>query len=312
MEKTSLIRYKPTLGHDNNALTWLIIINAVIFVMANFVKVVMFLSADDAAQALNSFHNDVMINITLPGGFADFLHRPWTLLTYMFTHESFFYIFSSLLWLWLFGSIFQDMVGTDKIIPLYIYGGLAGGIIFLLASNLVPAFARNAAFSGAMMGGNAAIMAIAISTTTLFPSYKFLPSFNGGISLWIVALVFVAVDYASIATTNGSFALAHLGGAFMGFVFASQLKKGRNMGKWMSTSFNYVNDLCNPDKKKPVAANPVQNELFYHAEKEPFAKQILPSQEHLDEILDKINQTGYVSLSEEEKVFLTKYSEQNN
>ena len=62
-------------------------------------------------------------------------------------------------------------------------------------------------------------MAIAVATTTLAPTYRLLPMLNGGIPLWVLTLIFIAFDYATIASANAGTAIAHLAGAATGFVF---------------------------------------------------------------------------------------------
>jgi len=68
-------------------------------------------------------------------------------------------------------------------------------------------------------------MAIAVATTTLAPDYRLFPLINGGIPLWVLTMIFVAIDYASVAGSNGGYAIAHLAGAIMGFFFIYQLRR---------------------------------------------------------------------------------------
>lgn len=298
-------RSRISLGEDNNALTMLIIINAVAFVLVSFLKIIYYLS--DTPQ--DQFYSGVLNWMTLPANLNVFFTRPWTLLTYMFTHESFWALVSTSLWLWGFGYILQDLTGNKKLIPIYLYGGLAGGIFFLASANLLPASVQNTPAVFPLLGGGAAVMAVAVATTTLAPNYKIFPMLNGGIPLWILALVFVAIDYATVAGSNTGIALAHLGGAGMGYLFVNQLRKGRDWGEWMSDFYNWLNDLFNPDRK--IRKKPLKEQHFYKATKRPYEKTPHFSQQKLDEILDKINQKGYHHLSEEEKEFLHKASKED-
>ncbi|WP_163615010.1 rhomboid family intramembrane serine protease, partial [Klebsiella pneumoniae] len=60
-----------------------------------------------------------------------FFSRPWTFITAMFMHSSVWHLISTVLWLWAFGYILQDLAGNSRLIPLYLYGGFIGGLVFV-------------------------------------------------------------------------------------------------------------------------------------------------------------------------------------
>src|SRR5438552_11039036 len=128
------------MGEDNNALTWLIILNALFFVCILFIKVIYDLTVG------HSQSSDLSVDswVSLPADGYAFLKRPWTIITYMLAHTSIWYLISSLLWLWCFGYILQDLAGNNKLFPVYLYGGVFGGIFFLVAANLIPSMHNNA------------------------------------------------------------------------------------------------------------------------------------------------------------------------
>jgi len=298
-------RNRIRLGQDNNALTWLVMINMVVFVLVNFIKIIYFLSYDSNAIANDFFHKQIVDWFTLPGNLEVLASRPWTIVVYMFTHESVWHLISSMLWLWGFGYILQDLTGNNKLIPVYLYGGLAGAIFYLLTTNLFPALSSATMFIGA----GSSIMAIAVATTTLAPDYRIFPMINGGIPLWVLTLIYVAIDFATVASSSGSYALAHLAGGAIGFIFIRQLRRGHDWGGWMIRLLNWLDDLFNPEKKH---AKPSQKQThFYKTHKKPFEKTPHITQQKLDEILDKINQKGYHFLTDEEKDFLKKASQED-
>ncbi|MFT4203207.1 MAG: rhomboid family intramembrane serine protease [Chitinophagaceae bacterium] len=313
MEHTKKDRSKTrlSLGQDDNALTWLMILIAIGFIVVNAVKIVLFMGSDGRGATVDvgmenvGFHTSVLPLFALSTDLSMLAHHPWTLLTYMFTHESVWHVISTLLWLWAFGYILQDLSGNRHLFPLFIYGGLVGGVIFLISSNAIHNFANGPL--ALMMGAGASVMAVAVATTALAPNFRIFPMINGGIPLWVIMLVYVAVDYATIATANGGTALAHLSGGIFGFFYMVQLKKGNDWSSGMVRFFNWAKDLANPEKK--YKNEDPKTDLFYKKEKEPFKIYPRPSQDRLDEILDKINRTGYESLTEEEKIFLKKMSE---
>ena len=299
-------RHSTLLGSDRNALVWLIIINAVIFVLINFVKIVFYLSDSD----INTYYNDVLSWFVLPAQISKLATRPWTMISYMFTHENVWSLIGTLLWLWGFGFILQDLTGNKKIIPIYLYGGFAGAIFFILTQYSFPVLRENVDIVLPMIGGGSAVMAIAMATTTIAPDYRLLPMINGGIPLWVLTLIFVAFDYATIASANAGTAIAHLAGAATGFVFIKQMQQGKDWSNWMNNFFEWINNLFNPEIK--YTNKPTKQQVFYKSTKKPFEKvSSLFSQQKLDEILDKINEDGYSSLSNDEKDYLRKASKED-
>ncbi|MEO8710651.1 MAG: rhomboid family intramembrane serine protease [Parafilimonas sp.] len=293
-------RKKILMGDDNNALTWLIILNAIFFVSILLIKVMYGLTAGPSQSTDFSIDNWV----AMPAEGYIFLTRPWTIITYMFAHNSIWYLISSLLWLWCFGYILQDLAGNNKLFPVYLYGGIFGGIFFLIVANLIPSMHASAAeFS--LMGAGTSVMAVAIATTSLAPGYRIFPMLNGGIPLWVVTLVFAAIDLGTIGLSNGAVAIAHLAGGLTGFLFAFQLKRGRDMGSWLIRFSDWINNLFNPEKKYN------QQKFHYNTVRKPYEKTHHFSQQKLDEILDKINDEGYHLLTEEEKEFLKEASKEN-
>ena len=224
----------------------------------------------------------------------------------MFAHFDFWDLFSSMCWLWAFGYILQNLTGNKKLIPVYVYGGLAGSITFFLLSNLVPAIRANLNSVYPLMGAGSAVMAVAIATTTLAPHYSIFPQLK--FPLWAMTLVFVIIRVGTIGAGNYGHVAALAAGGGIGFLFAWQLQKGNDWGQWMSDMVNWMNDLFNPNKKSKVFSP--KDEFFYKSNQKPFEKIPHVTQQRVDDLLDKINSKGYYSLTEEEKSFLKKASKE--
>lgn len=232
------------LGQDNNGLVLLFAINSLVFVLINFIRIIYYLSD----IPIEFFNQQILDWFTLSPITETLLNKPWTLLVYMFTHSSIWQLISTLLWLWAFGYILQDLAGNTKLIPIYLYGGFVGALVFVLMNNLFPGLEKNLLLTAPMLGGGAAVMAIAVATTTLAPDYRIFPLINGGIPLWVLTLVFVAIDFATLAGSNAGISAAHLAGGAIGFLFVKQLQKGQDWSAWMIQLVNWLNDLCSPKK----------------------------------------------------------------
>ena len=293
-------RKKVLLGQDGNSLVFLVAFNVIAYILLSFIKVVYLVS--DSTEDV--FRAQVFSWLTVPGQPLVFASRPWSLFTYMFSSFGFWDLFSSMCWLWAFGYILQGLTGNRRLIPVYVYGGVAGSVAFLLLVNLVPALRMNINSVYPLTGAGPAVMAVALATTILAPDYRIFPMLK--FPLWALTLVFVIVRIGTVGPGNYGQAVALVAGGLIGALFAWQLQKGNDWGQWMSDAVNWVNDLFNPNKKR-VFISP-KDELFYKANQKPFEKTPHVTQQRIDDLLDKINSKGYYSLSEEEKEFLKKAS----
>ena len=299
-------KQKITLGQSGNALMMLIAICLIMFVGLAFMKAVWYFRfPKELAPSL--FEKNVLGWFAMPADGDRMLSKPWTILTHMFVHDNVWKVFTNMLWLWSFGYIMQDMTGNKKIVPIFIYGGLAGAVAFMLAYNFVPSLHTQLAFATAV-GASAGVMAVAIATTLVSPGYKIFPLIGGGIPLWALTALYVISDLATVSISDTGNLIAHLAGAFTGFLFVVFLKKGYDWSNWMSNFFDWVANLFNPNR--PKKGRSIKEELFYKTSSAPFT--ITPNVTHqrVDDILDKINQKGYNSLTNEEKDLLKRASKE--
>ncbi len=298
-------RKRFTLGDDGNALVGLVTINIIFFLLLMVIQVVYFFFQTDAAL----FNQQVLQYFEMPASLIKLSERPWTVLTYMFTHTGIIHILTNMLWLWAFGYILQEFTGNKKLIPIYIYGGLAGAVVFVAANYSIPPL-RPSVNAASLMGGNAATMALATATTMLAPGYRFFRNLGGGIPIWVLTLVYVLIDFAGVASLSAAYSLSHLGGGAAGFAFIYFLRKGYDGSVWMNRLYNWFMNLFNPNKKD--ADGNIREKVFYNAEgRKPYKKTSNVTQQRVDEILDKINQKGYHFLTDEEKNILKRAADED-
>ena len=299
---------KPTLGQNSNSLVILFAINAFVFIILNFLKIVFLLDGlGDAAEEL--FRKKILYWFTLSPQSHELLSKPWTLLTYFFSHYSIWGFVSNMLWLWAFGYVLQDLVGNKKLIPIYLYGGFVGGLFFVATASYIPSI-HQSIFSGYLFeGASAAVVAVAVATTTLSPNYRIYQHIGSGFSLWILGLLFLAVDIASIAFASPAVIASHIAAALIGFVFIKQLKNGNDWGYWMYNIVYKIDDLFNPEKKQQRQKQ--TERIFYKTQAPVFNKTANVTEKRVDEILDKISKQGYERLSKEDKDFLERASKES-
>ncbi len=306
-EYKKIKRYRFTLGQDGNALTGLFTLNVIFFLILLTLQVAYFFYQ----QTPDIYNAQVIQWFELPANLTRLSERPWTILTYMFsdTGNSLMRILSNMLWLWAFGYILQGMTGNDKIIPIYIYGGVLGGIFFIAAYHLIPPIQSQINQSG-LLGANAGVLAVAMATTTLSPNHKFFTMIRGGIPIWVLMAVYIFIDLVGVSTLNAAYSISHIGGILAGFLFVVFLRRGKDGSVWMNKLYHWFINLFNPNKTS--AQQSAKNKVFYNTgNRDPYSKKAIITQTRVDEILDKINQRGYPFLTDEEKQILKKASEED-
>lgn len=301
-----------TLGQPGNALFALFAANIVFFFLLLLSRVFYLYTHQGQGSQPPAF--DALEWFAVPANLTTLSERPWTLLTFMFSQGGtqpfplLLTMLSTMLWLWAFGYILQDLAGNRFIFPLYIYGSLLGTVFFVIAANTIPALRHNIN-NFFLYGSQTGTAAIAIAVTVFSPKYRIFRNIGNGIPVWVLTGLFVLINlmYAFSLTSANSFAI--LGGALAGFLFVVLLRKGKDTSIWMHSLYTWGSNLFNPYKEKQK--NKAKEKVFYNTgNRKPFNKTANVTQQRIDEILDKISQQGYHFLTDEEKNILKRASEE--
>lgn len=281
--------FKNAFQRSNNAHVQLIIINVVVYLVLGVFFVI--LNVSESGGIFNIIHDQ----FSIPPKFADFLSRPWTIITYAFMHDlsGILHILFNMLGLYWFGKLFVEYLGSDKLIAVYVLGALAGGVFYLLMFNTIPFFVSQSGFPG-MVGASAALFAILVATATLLPDYTFFLMFLGPIKIKYIAFFYIITSFLGTVGSNAGGNLAHLGGALMGYVYIKQLHAGVNWGGWITATLQWFSALFSSKPKVKVTYRKDEPSI----KSKPASK---ASQAEIDGILDKISDRGYESLSKDEK-----------
>src|SRR6476659_7160885 len=100
-------RMRLTLGQEGNALVGLLTINIIFFLLLRFIKVIYFYYQTPE----KTFTTQILEYFQMPAQLTHLSERPWTILTYMFSHFGVMDMLSNMLWLWAFGFILQELTG---------------------------------------------------------------------------------------------------------------------------------------------------------------------------------------------------------
>ena len=279
-----------------------IALNALVFLLINLFWVIMSLAGLDDGHS-GSFV--ITRWLSAPAAPLQLLLKPWSVITYMFTHQDIWHLVFNMLMLYFSGRIFCDMLNDRRFLPLYLAGGLAGLAFFVIGYNIFPKLYPISELAY-IHGASASVMAIFIATATYFPTYEVYLFGLIRIKLVWLAVIYVAVDFVALrGVSNIGGHLSHLGGAAFGFLFASQLKKGNDLGDFFTRLLDSIGSLF---KSKPKIKVVHRDRDFGPGIGAKSAASKSDQQKIIDEILDKINRTGYESLSKAEKEILLKAS----
>lgn len=266
----------------------LIIINVVVFIAAN-----LFIGL---SKLSNSSTDLLFSTVALAPDLTSFLGHFWTLFTYMFVHIELFHVLFNLLWLYWMGQLFVEFIGSKQLISTYIFGGIFGGVLFLISGYLFPAVLGGAP----LVGASAGVMAVVIAIAFLIPNYTLSLFLIGPVKLKYIALVSFVLSTIIDFYTNTGGKIAHIGGALYGYLFISLYRNGTDFGKPINAIIDWTEKLFSPKPKMTVTYRK-PNDEDYNVGKRAAEKRV-------DEILDKISKSGYDSLSKDEKEFLFQQS----
>ena len=272
--------FKNAWSKENNALVKIILINVIIFIGASFIEV--FLTLSGAGNLFKLIINKLM----LPASFTSFIIQPWSLISYFFLHLNFTHILWNMLFLYWFGKIIQDNIGNNAVISLYVLGGIIGGLSYMALFNIIPYY-ENRISESLMLGASAGVFSIVAGSATLLPNYTFYLLFLGPVRIKYIALFYILLSFLDVTGSNAGGEIAHLGGALIGYLFIRQLQNGINMGEGIINIINLFNRKKNKKEREETIINEEQKSDI--------------SQDEIDNILDKISESGYSSLSKKEK-----------
>lgn len=282
---------------SGNNLTKLIYINIAVFLVMAFAAILGFLLSNHAiASGALSF-------LSVPADLHRLVLRPWTLLTYMFTHKDILHILFNMLWLYWFGTIFLEYLDQRKLVAVYLLGGLSGAVMYVASFNIFPAFTGMVSESIAI-GASASVMAVVVAISAYVPDYSINLLLLGRIKIKYMALgIFLLTSVVDFSVNSGG-KLAHIGGALFGYLYTLNLRRGRDIGRGFNRMIDFFATLFKPRKLKVKYKKPV-TDYDYNAMK-------AERQNTINSILDKISKGGYESLTKEEKEILFRESQKKN
>ncbi len=256
-------------------LSSLIGVNILVFLLVNVASVLFFFAGAD--------RNLLEVGLSVPSNFEVLCYRPWGIFTYMFTHSGFFHLLFNMIWLYWSGSLFVKYFDRQKLLRLYVLGGIGGAVLYVLLYNTLPAFAFENRLSYAV-GASASVMAIFFAVAVYEPTRPIYLFILGKLQIQHLAIGVIVIDLISMPNGNAGGHISHLGGALVGVVFGL-----------LSKRFSVEQNLFRAKNYKH------SEDFVYNTEKKQ-------EKDRINAILDKISKSGYESLTAEERKILFKSS----
>jgi membrane associated rhomboid family serine protease len=282
-----------------NMVTRLVIVNIAAFVVINLTKLGFTVAG---AGNVHPMYYEIRKWLTLSSDHWWDLTHPWVFLTAIFLHEGFFHLLWNMLALYWFGRIVGDLVGNHRILPVYLVTGFFAGLVFVGSAQFMP-FGRTGEVYA--LGASGAVMGIVLAAATIAPDYRMHLLLLGEVRLKYIAAAMLFLDLIGVGgMANAGGHVAHLGGAFAGYLYVIGLRRGSDPGIGINRFFEWLGGLAGGERRKRRKGL----RLVYRGELResgrPGPAVFRADQERLDAILDKIKNRGIDSLSPEERSFL--------
>lgn len=291
---------------------YLLIINIAVFFLQMLLSSVSF-NGIPGAYFVNRY---LALN---PLGGTDVLGNPynfqvWQLITYQFLHGDFMHIFFNMFALWIFGVELEHGWGSQKFIFYYLMCGVGAGLLHVFGS---PIFSSISTWT---IGASGAVYGVLVAFAMLFPDrYIFLLFPPIPIKAKYLVTFYIVIEFMSVGSDNYVAHLAHLGGAFFGFLFIiydkrrninidDMFRKIKNMFSSSASSGTSRGEFRRP--RRSGFESDVEDAEFYEINSSKKTEEKV-SQDEIDRILDKISESGYQNLTEREKKILFEASKKN-
>lgn len=220
--------------------------------------------------------------------------RIWTPATYMISQYDFLHLLVNMVWLLLFGRIMVQAAGDKHVLGCYVCGGLTGVVAYVIMNLFWP-------WPGMpMIGASCAVLAVAGACLMLTAKWKVNLLLFGTVKVkWIVlaaVLLFVLVPGSGWFDHNWAYeTIPHAAGFGAGILYGLWLRRGGD-------------EFAFTPKQRPAASQYKARPQWGFpqgrvsqpraaAPRAPRPETQAELEDQLDALLDKVNRSGYSSLS---------------
>ena len=243
----------------------------------------------------------------------------WRLITYQFVHGGFVHLLFNMYGLWLFGRGVEQLLGQRRFLQLYLFSGIVGAGLWLLANwwgggaaiimrgsgmtsglryeslqHLERILQEHADYrllevAGGCVGASGALFGVMAAAAMAFPnaviSLLFPPvSMRMKTFIWVYALLEIVMAFDRSSNVAH---LAHLGGMLGAFIYMRRLRRNEQFSllEWLSKRFSGWGGRSR--RRGP--------DMFFSKSDDG------PTSEEVDRVLEKMSRDGFESLTDAER-----------
>ena len=284
--------------YEENAALQLVAFTGVTFIMFHFARVLLLVFGHNKVKVFEMTYPNIGLSTI-----EVFKHKFWTIFSYGLAHHGFWDWITNMIWAYSFASVMQSLAGYKQVVPLFFYGLFFGGIFYFVGQLVMPEFfiLQEGQY---ILGAYGGISAIAIGALWLAPRQRLYFGEHFGVPVYMIAIVYFTLTTISYWEAYRGILLLSFGGVVTGALFTLLLKNGYQPATWIYTLLRSAEKTVTPKedvarKKREQAKRKELLQTYYTPTDEL-------SQEQIDELLDKINERGYYSLTREERELLKK------
>lgn len=228
-----------------------------------------------------------------------------------FLHVGWAHLIFNIISLWAFGGVLESFLGPLPFLLIYFVGLVGGEALSLFVHR------HNGSYSS--VGASGAIGGVIFASIALFPGMKIgfflLPI---GIPAWVYGFLYVLYSIYGIRSKRDNVGHeAHLGGSLAGMALALMFQpealsyNALTIALIAAPSLLFLFVIIRSPHLLLTGGSRRKTKDYYSVDHKYNASRA-DRQKQIDEILDKINQRGYNSLSQKEKDILKEYSEKSH
>ena len=238
------------------------VIMIIIFIVSEISKISIFLMQ-------YNFDFNPISALAVPAEINTYLKKPWSIFTYIFMHENIFHLLINLFFFLIVRHLYLKSNQEFKIITIFLLSGIFSGLLFILFYNIFPILETQKE-NTILIGSSSAIIGLFSFYTFKYPNDQ-INFYFSKISCKYLLIIIALFSLVSISKFNTGGNISHIGAITFGFLF-HLLNKSEIQIKRSSLT----NDQMFRDKKRI-------------------------KEKEVDDILEKISQSGFESLTNVEK-----------
>lgn len=290
-------REHPTIAaYKENAVLQLIIASGCGYVMFHLARIMLLLMNWEKGEVFHLLYPNIGLGVK-----EIWAQKWWTIFTYGWVHHGFWDWFTNMIWLYCFGVALQSMSNFKQVIPLFVFGIIFGGVFYELSQFY---FLQESTQNGIyFLGSTAGVISVGMAAFIVQPNYRLKISSGFSIPILLFLLIFLTLECLVLLPKEFNAFAVLLGGIVAGILYALLLRFDIDLGTRVYSFLGKIQQFTTPNEENIFEKKNSKRMELLRTMYEPKHG---VTQEKIDAVLGKISESGFQSLSREEKDSLHK------